>query len=404
MPLVPSLAAVALLLGAPAGAAAEPADTVDELVTQLRDDPILVQPSMAMGDSARAHDVLTEAAADLDLPVYVVLADTPSDLAGTELVAEQAAALFRAELGDGLYHVEFREGISYTRSWGGGELDDAYLAPVTEAIERAESNARGEYPRASALFEAVLTVRWAAAPAEALPDALVDEYAAQPWAFVADSDRSRADATAARWVWLLATVSGLVVAGTIITLVVTARRAGSTPAGRDARRGASTSAVPGDIAATATRRLDDARRRLAALSPEKLTSPAGSAAADAVEAGDHVLATGDPLDAVGATVLAAVAVREVERAGSPKRQPYRPCFVNPLHGEARDTVRIDGSSIDAPVCRDCARKQGRFLAVRRRLRGPAPYTDTSTVWARTGFGALVGDLAAQVLDDRSARR
>ncbi len=404
MPVAPTLALTALLLGAPVAAAEPPADTVDALIEQLRDDPILVQPSMGMGDSARAHDVLTEAAADLDLPVYVVLADTPVDLAGTEFVAEQAAALFRAELGDGLYHVEFREGISYTRSWGGGELDDAFLAPVTQAIERAESNARGEYPRASALFEAVLTVRWAAAPDDEIPEAVVDEYAAQPWAFVADSDRGRADATAARWVWLLATVSGLVVAGTIITLVVTARRAGSVPAGRDARRGASTSAVPGDIAATATRRLDDARRRVAALSPEKLTSSSGSAAAEAVEAGDRVLATGDPLDAVGATVLAAVAVREVERAGSPKRQPYRPCFVNPLHGEARDTVRIDGSSIDAPVCRDCARNQGRLLAVRRRLRGWEPYTDTSTVWARTGFGALVGDLAAQVLDDRSARR
>ncbi|SDT34413.1 hypothetical protein [Jiangella sp. DSM 45060] len=426
MPLLPSLAVAALLLGAPADGAAEPpAGTVDAMIEQLRDDPILVQPSMAMGDSGLAHDLLTEAAADAGVPVYVVLADTPTDLAGTDSMSEQAAALFRAELGDGLYHVEFRDGISYTRSWGGGELDDAYLAPVTYAIERAESNAAGEYPRASALLEAVLTVRWAAAPLDELPDSVVDDYAAQPWAFVAETDYDRADSAAARWVALLATTFGLLVAGAIITPVVlrakpatgrggaTGRRRGSASVSVPARRVGptragrglpTTSAVPDDIAATATRQLDDARRRLAGLSPEQLTSPAGTAAADALEAGDLVLATGDPLDAVGATVLAAVAVRETERATSPKREPYRPCFVNPLHGEARNTVRIDGSSIDAPVCRDCNRDQDRFLAVRRRLRGSMPYVETSTVWARTGFGALVGDLAAQVLDDRSARR
>ncbi|WP_176986519.1 hypothetical protein [Jiangella alba] len=421
MPLLPSLAAAALLLGAPAE---PPAGTVDAMIEQLRADPILVEPSMAMGDSAAAHDLLTEAAEDAGVPVYVVLADTPTDLAGTDSVSEQAAALFRAELGDGLYHVEFREGIAYTRSWGGGELDEAYTAPVAFAIERAESNAAGEYPRASALFEAVLTVRWAAAPLDELPDSLVDDYAAQPWAFVAETDYDRADKAAGRWVALLATTFGLLVAGAIITPVVLrakpatgrgaagrrsgsasvsvpARRVGPTRAGRAMP---TTSAVPGGVAATATRQLDDARRRLAGLSPEQLTSPAGTAAADAVEAGDLVLATGDPLDAVGATVLAAVAVRETERATAPKRDPYRPCFINPLHGEARATVRIDGSSIDAPVCRDCSRTQDRFLAVRRRLRGWAPYVETSTVWARTGFGALVGDLAAQVLDDRSARR
>lgn len=400
MPLAPTLALTALLLGAPA--ATEPPDgTVEALIEQLRDDPVLVQPSMAMGDSARAHDVLTEAAEDVGLPVYVVLAESPADLAGTDAVAEQAAILFREQLGDGLYHIVFRDGGGYTRSWGGGELDDAYTAPVTRAIERAESNAPGEYPRVSELFEAVLTLRWAAAPGEELPDAVVDDYAAQPWAFVAENGHDRTDAIAARWVALIATVFGILVAGTIITLVVARAR----PAARSAsQRRPTTSAVPAGIAGTAARRLDQARQRLARLPAEQVASPAGSAAAEAVEAGDRVLETDDPLDAVGATVLAAIATREVERARSPERPPYRPCFVNPLHGEARDTVRIDGSSIDAPVCRDCARSQGPFLAVRRRLRGTVPYAETSTVWARTGFGALVGDLAAQVLDDRSARR
>ncbi|MBB5791718.1 hypothetical protein [Jiangella mangrovi] len=402
MPVLPALAVTALLLGAPAPAADPPADTVDQLIEQLRDDPILVQPSMGMGDSGIAHDALTSAAADLDLPAYVVLADVPDDLTGAEYPSEAAAALMRAALGDGLYHVEFRGEISYTQAWGDEDLADAGTAPVTYAMDRAESNAHGDYPRVSALFEAVLTLRWAEAPLDELPDDVVDEYAAQPWAFLPDSGYDRADATAGRWVALLATVFGVLVAGTIITLVV----ARAKPLGRGGvkRRRTAFAAVPDDIAARAQRRLDDARRRLAELPAAQVSGPFGEAAATAIEAGDRVLATGDPLDAVGAVVLAEIAGRELDRAGSPKRPPYHPCFVNPLHGEARDTVRLDGSSIDAPACRDCARSVGPMLAVRRRVRGPVPYADTSTVWARTGYGALVSDLAEQVLEDRSARR
>ncbi|TDC54000.1 hypothetical protein E1212_04240 [Jiangella ureilytica] len=418
MPVLPALAVTALLLGAPASAADTPADppagTVEQLIEQLRDDPVLVQPSMGMGDSELAHDVLTSAAAGLDLPAYVVLAEVPDDVAGAEYPSEAAAALMQAELGDGLYHVEFRGEISHTQAWGDEELADAGTAPVTFAMERAESNAHGDYPRVSAVFEAVLTLRWAAAPLDELPDDVVDDYAAQPWAFLPESDYYRADANAGRWVALLATVTGVLVAGTIITLVAArarrrdatlsapARRVGPLPAGRGMPT--STSAVPDDIAVTAQGRLDDVRRRLARLPAAQVSGVHGEAAATAIEAGDRVLATGDPLDAVGAVVLAEVAGRELDRAGSQKRRPYHPCFVNPLHGEARDTVRLDGSSIDAPVCRACARVAGPMLAVRRRLRGRVPYVDTSTVWARTGYGALVSDLAAQVLEDRSTRR
>lgn len=316
MPVLPALAVTALLLGAPASAAETPAGTVDEMIEQLRDDPVLVQPSMGMGDSERAHDVLTSAAAGLDLPAYVVLADVPTDLTGAEYPSEAAAALMRAELGDGLYHVEFRGEISHTQAWGDEELADAGTAPVTFAMERAESNAHGDYPRVSALFEAVLTLRWAAAPLEELPHDVVDDYAAQPWAFVPESDYDRADATAGRWVALLATVTAVVVAGTIITLVVAraarrdarssvpARRVGPTRTGRGVPTSASRSAVPDDIAATAQRRLDDARRRLSKLPAAQVGGPFGEAAATAIEAGDRVLATGDPLDAVGAAVLA----------------------------------------------------------------------------------------------------
>ncbi|TDE10629.1 hypothetical protein [Jiangella asiatica] len=403
-----ALAALGVVLSAAAPAAAGDvphAGTVDELVEQLRADPVLVQPSMAMGDSRRAHEVLADAAAEVDVPVYVVLADTPSDLAHAERVAEQAAILFRAELGDGLYHVEFLDGISYTQAWGDG-LDDFTVRPAADAIRRAEANAPGEYPRASALLEAVYTVRSAAEPGAALPDAVVDEYAGQPWAILPESDHDRADATAARWVAAIATGTGIVVAGLIVSLVVARtkplpRRHHDTGPDR-----AGHAPAPADVRAQAERRLDAARRGLARLPAGSLSTPPATAAGLAIEAADRVLTSGDDLDAVGALVLAHSANRELDRMSKPMLEAYRPCFVNPMHGEAQDTVQVGGSSIDAPVCRSCARdRAGRpFLSVRRRLRGWVPYVETSTVWARTGFGALVGDLAAQVLDDRSARR
>lgn len=394
---------------APAAAAPAddpPAGTVAQLIEELRADPVLVRPSMAMGDSRRAHDVLTDAAADVDVPVYVVLAETPPDLANAERAAEQAAVLFREELGEGLYHIEFLEGISYTQAWGDG-LDEFTVWPAADAIRRAEANAAGEYPRASALLEAVYTVRSAVDPGAALPDAVVDEYAAQPWAILPEPDSDRADAAAARWVAVLATASGIVVAGLIVTLV--AARAKPLSRRKESRDRTGHAPIPSGVRAQAERRLDDARRRLAGLPAHTLSTPHAAAAALAIEAADQVLTAGDAaddLDAVGALVLARIAERELERRSKPKLAAYRPCFVNPAHGEARDTVRVGGSSIDAPVCRSCARDRGEgpFLAVRRRLRGWTPYVETPTVWARTGFGALVGDLAAQVLEDRSARR
>jgi hypothetical protein len=106
---------------------------------------------------------------------------------------------------------------------------------------------------------------------------------------------------------------------------------------------------------------------------------------------------------VGAWVLALIADRELDRIKDPKRQPYRPCVVDPTHGEASDTLRLADSSIDAPACGECTTKQGQFLADHT-WRGDRPYLEANSVWARTGFGALVDDLPTQVIADRGGRR
>ncbi len=374
--------------------------TVDELIEQLRDDPVLVQPSMGMGDSELAHDVLSEAAADADLPMYVVLAEMPGELAATEQPAEQAAVLFRDELGEGIYHVAFLGAGSYTGAWGAP--DDFDLRQAYTELRAAEENGPGEYPRSSALFEAAVMVRAAAAPGEDLPSSVVDDYVSEPWAFVPDPPTSMADAEATRWVATLATGIGVLVAGLIITVgVVRAKplRARKGDAARPAYE-----AVPEGIERRAKKHLADARRRLDELSGDELATPTGEKVSSAIDAAERVLDTGDDLDAVGAYVLALTADREVDRVSRPELRTYQPCFINPMHGEAEDAVRVGGSSIDAPVCSACGRRQGAFLSVRRGLRGWVPYVETSTVWARTGYGALVGDLAEQVLADRSVRR
>lgn len=376
-----------------------PATTVDEMIDHLRDDPVLVQPSMGMGDSAQAHDVLSEAAAGAELPVYVVLAEMPEELSDGERPAEQAAVLFRDELGDGLYHVRFLGASSYTGVWGAG--DEFELRQAYAAVQKAEENGPGEYPRASALFEAAVIVRSAAHPGQEPPPAVVDEYARQQWAFIPESTEAMAEARATRHVVTLATVIGVLVAGSILT--VGAMRA--TPLPASVRVGGSADgAVPERMPDKARERLGIVRRRFDALPRDQLTSVPGERAATAIEAAERVVDTGDEFDAAGAYVLALIADREVDRVTRPERQAFRPCFINPMHGEASEQVRVSGSSIDAPVCSTCGRQQRAFLSVRTGLRRWVPYVETDTVWARTGYGALVGDLAEQVLADRGVRR
>ncbi|NED96684.1 hypothetical protein G1H11_15345 [Phytoactinopolyspora alkaliphila] len=411
-----------LALVAPTAAAQEAFPrTIDDIVEHLRADPVLIQPAMGMGDTRAAHDLLVDLAADVDGPVYVVLADTPEDLAATDGVSEQAAALLRSELGDGLYFVDFIDGPRYVGAWGPTANVDQRV--TAEALQYVVANGPGEYPRASTLLEAVLTVRAAAEPGEPLPVEVVDEYAEQPWAFIPTEHYERADALAGRWVATLGTGIAILVAGSIMTGVVhavtsrtTRRQGGSggrdgsrTHAGRGTGRGGAGKTtsrrpeadadIPADIADVARNRWERARRRFENLNARELALPPASAAEEALDAAERVLETRDELDAVGAYVLSLQAERELRRIGKANVPRFRPCFINPMHPEARETVRIAGSTIDAPVCPQCRREQGSFMVVRTRWRR-RPYVETNTVWARTGYGALVDNLARHVLENR----
>lgn len=390
------LVVIGLWLAAPAGAAERPiARTIDDLTSQLRADPVLVHPVLGAGDTAGSHDRLSALAARVGVPVFVVLAVIPTELKGAEQPAEQAAALLRQELGDGLYIIMFDEGIDYARGFGAAatlELDLGY-----RAIRTAEAEGPEEYNRTTAVFDASLLLHAAVSPGQEISDATLRDLMDEPWAFIATESTEYADQVARRWVYTLAAALAIVIAGLTLSRVAVAA-----PMPARARRNPSPTS-PRPDAPDVRQAISRAQARFDTLSPARLGSPHASAADDALRAADAAARTGKDLDEVGAWVLAMVADRELDRIDEPSLRPYRPCVVNPLHGEAAGTVRLVGTTLDAPACRSCAGAQGTFLEADT-WRGARPYLDTDTVWSRTGFGALVDDLASQVLDQPGRRK
>lgn len=392
------LVLIGLLFAAPAGAAEQPvARTVDEMVAQLRTDPVLVQPVLGTGDTQGVHDMLTRLADDLDFPVFVVLAASPSELDGAEQQAEQAAAVFRQELGDGLYIVQFDEGGKYAQGFGKAaeiELNNGYLA-----IRAAEKSGPEEYNRTTAAFDSALLLHAVAHPGKKVSDDQLHDFMDKPWAFIATESNDYVDQMARRWVFTIAAGLAVLIAGLTLSVIAARHPFGA----RKAKpRSPGTVHAPG-MPETALAELARAQHRFDALSPAQLGSPHAFAADEALQAARSAVDTGEELDVVGAWVLALIAGRELRRMDKPALAPYRPCIVDPLHGEARGFLRLSGSTIDAPACRACTRQQGAFLAAHT-WRGDKPYLDTGSVWARTGFGALVDDLARQVLNRAGARR
>lgn len=388
----------ALLTMSPATAADKPfAHTVDQIVTQLREDPVLVQRVLGTGDSAGVHDDLSDLVDDIEVPAYVVLAAIPDELVGAEHPAEQAAALFRAELGDGLYVVHFSEGTGYVGTWGrAAELE---LNAGRAAETRAQKIGPQDYNRTTAALEAALVLHSAGHPGP-ISDAELRHWTDQPWAFVPTESFEREDQLARRWVYTIAAALAVLIGGLTLTLVGTRHPLPT----RAATTGAAL--LPNGLLAEAQAELERAQHGLDQLPVKALASTYAVAADEALQAARRVIGTGDPLDEVGAQVLALIAGRELDRIDHPTRAAYRPCIVDPRHGEGTETLRLSGSTIDAPACRECVRRQGTSLEFLQghTWRGDRPYLQTRSVWARTGFGAVVDDLARQVLHDRGARR
>jgi len=150
----------------------------------------------------------------------------------------------------------------------------------------------------------------------------------------------------------------------------------------------------------ATQTLDTLARSLA----HSGSGPRLEAAIGCRVAAERVIASSDLLDVVGALVLARTG-RSLLRTAD----PYRPCFVNPLHGEGTVEIEItdgDEASLSVPACRRCGSTRGLaqeldpLLEAWWGLRGSRPYYEGGTLWARTGFGGLDPDLWRLVVSER----
>lgn len=110
------------------------------------------------------------------------------------------------------------------------------------------------------------------------------------------------------------------------------------------------------------------------------------------------------IDLAGAMVLLRQAGREIAEAGAGRRTrrgsrsssglPESLCAINPLHGEAQSTTRVDagGASVRMPVCTSCRHDLQADNQLQWIFDGDRPYVEGSSVWARTLFGAIGSDL------------
>ena len=114
--------------------------------------------------------------------------------------------------------------------------------------------------------------------------------------------------------------------------------------------------------------------------------------------------TSERIDLAGAMVLLRQAGREIAEVGTGRVRkrgsgtgsglPQSLCTINPLHGEAQSTTRVDadGASVRMPVCSSCLHDLQADNQLQWIFDGERPYVEGSSVWARTLFGAIGADL------------
>ncbi len=388
--------------------------TVDQYVAALRKDPVLVQQMMGAGHTDAVRLMLTERAEKLPYPVHIALVQNPTDLQSDDITRDLASAIRRRLGAPGLYIVA-SPGAATEILVSGSEVDQtllhlAYYDVLTAVSARVPPE---DERRTSAAQEAQAVLEVAASPGmknyeyqaqrgkPVLTAAQVDEIARAPWGGEPSvPDREYGSHVGKRW--MVGTVTGLsifLVVGTSLVGWPGWRRTTDRPAN------------PGRPTLEALRR--EAEQSLTALAEGLAASPQAPAHPELVldaqaarEAAEAVLG-GSYLDVIGALVLSRSGLADVGRAQAEKPgKPYRSCYFDPLHGQSTTTAswRYGDAAVDVPVCRRCARAvaSGRtpeILRVGDGVRSRA-YFEESSVWSRTGYGALVEHFGPAVLRDR----
>lgn len=370
--------------------------TVEEIAAALREDPVLVQSLMGNGHTAAVTEALREKAEQVDLPVYVVLTQTPTGLPA-DTADEDLARLLHGELGgDGVYVVHTDNGYGAVEVYGDlyphADDDEVVLSLARyDAIDQMRADHDlGEHGTVPAVTEAAVLLDAAAVRPPAgvdyrwRPELSSDDletYAVEPW-----TEPPSAGGDSDSWEhsvgleWMLASLVGVTV--TVVGYrLLRARAAWAAP-----------EPPRSDVQVDRVRDLarDEVGRLVRALTRVRADHPGATDALACRVAAERHLDSRDHLDVVGALVLARSGRHAIEsRPGTP---PYRCCFLNPLHGRGTRAAEV-GPGASVPVCATCA---GDLAAGRRPDTLPArrgrkrPYYEGSGHWARTGYGS-VGD-------------
>ncbi|WP_447645647.1 hypothetical protein [Nocardioides zeae] len=385
--------------------------TPADIAEALRSDPVLVDPMFGNGATQAVRDGFTELAGQSEHQVFVVLVPLPAST-GDDPERDLALLLSSQEgLGDGYYVVDVDPGHSTGEVVAVGVPDTSVYGIIQDLAP--DTYASGTYdgsvlPSDTGTLAMALDIQLR--EGEGFGQDEYDVYAqTSPWAspprWESSYDHQPPDPGA---YWAFGTMAFVVAAGATWVVARQAatwgRRAthADRPMPEQRLRDQSTSLSPSALRARVEEELDAVAERRASLERGTFDDARWARIDASDEAARLVLARveerdRDVPDLVGALVLARTASFALEDARG-RNAPYRPCFFDPRHGRGvkRRRVPVADTSLDVACCSICARRElGAITPLRD---GRRPYYERDTVWARTGYGAVVDDLPFQVLD------
>jgi len=403
----------AVLCGAaPAAAATLPKD----IAAQLRDSPLVVDPSLAEAVPAAQRRAVLRAIKAAPYPVWVVLVPlTPGDRYGGD--ASRFLRVIHGRLGrDGVYLTADDRLLTYMAVGVDDEQPDLYQASTVGNFESRDFD-EPQIAKVRRFLEA-LSAPDLAARFERTEDRLRrqrEEFDSRPPPPPPGDDGDSGSDSGSGW---LLPVGVLAALGAGSALVHWRRRRHARPAPDDEPL------IPARVfdhahTAQAGELREQIEERLLAFADriDRAGVPSSDAARerqqhalDAYAAARRVLAS-EPrmVDLVGALVLVedgsrALAAAEALEAGRPAPGPAALCFFDPRHPGA--TKPVDWKpNLTVPACGTCR------AALRTGHRPPdtllddgQPWFETDSLWARTGFGVFEPDLAERVSRGELRRR
>lgn len=345
-------------------------ERVDSLVAALREDPVVVSSAMVRAVPAADIAALRRTVAAAPVAVFVVIAPSFAGEPGLETLRPLPDLLHDGLGREGIYVAVDQQAFAYAQTFGVQPRFE--LGGLLGVVAGDRPGAR---PAQAARYAVQLLSTGRRTPAAARQQPQESRSRTLP-VLVAGLGAGGLGFVVVGWPWLVG---------------------GRRRAAAAARPAQAALCAPVDPQAVREQALEE----LADLSAALAAAGAPPAAAfDSYAAASKVLQEHcRPIDLVAALELA-------RRGRAELRGAWRaPCFFDPRHGAGtrRTRWRLGREDTDLPACRRCAGAvaKGRVpAALEDRGR---PYFERDTLWARTGLGAIDGDLPARVLAGEQRR-